>query len=117
MVVEGPWVEKHFGRYYLFYSGGPWTGNYAMGFALLSSPLGPATKNPGNPILAGNGTVFGPGGGSTIRGPRGEEWMLYHARLGGYTQPRQLFIDRVVWHTDGTVTVRGPTTTPQSPAP
>jgi xylan 1,4-beta-xylosidase len=116
-VVEGPWMQKHNGVYYLFYSGGDWTRNYGMGYATMSSPSGPATKYSHNPILYGTTQVFSPGGGSTIIGPSGGNWMLYHARLGGYTQPRQLFIDPVVWNLDGTVAVNGPTTTPQSPGP
>jgi hypothetical protein len=43
--------------------------------------------------------------------------MVYHARAGGYTQPRTLRIDPLVWKKNGSVTVRGPTTGPQSPAP
>jgi GH43 family beta-xylosidase len=115
-VVEGPWMEKHAGVYHLFYSGGAWTGDYKMGVATLDGPMGPAHKDP-NPILQGTSTVFSPGGGSTITGPRGGDWMLYHARLGEYSQPRRLFIDPVVWNPDGSVRVTGPTTTPQSPAP
>ena len=65
----------------------------------------------------GTATVFSPGGGSTIIGPRGGDWMLYHSRLGSYTAPRQLFIDPMVWRRDGSVTVSRPTTTPQSPGP
>jgi beta-xylosidase len=116
-VVEGPWVEKHGGAYYLFYSGGDWTHDYGMGDAILSSPLGPASKDPGNPILFGTKQVYSPGGGSTITGPGRLDWMLYHARLGGYQQPRELFIDRVVWTRDRSVTIHGPTATRQYPAP
>lgn len=107
-VVEGPWMEKHNGTYYLFYSGGAWTGAYGMGYATLASPIGPATKAPGNPILSGTSQVFSPGGGSTVIGPDGGDWLLYHARVGGYAQPRQLFLDPVIWKPDGTVTIKGP---------
>jgi len=116
-VVEGPWMEKRHGVYYLFYSGGDWTRNYGMGDARMPSPAGPATKDPHNPILYGTSEVYSPGGGSTITGPSGGDWMLYHARLGGYDQPRQLFIDPLVWSRNGNVTITGPSTTRQSPAP
>jgi beta-xylosidase len=116
-VVEGPWIEKHQGVYHLFYSGGNWHRHYGMGDAIMSSPLGPAIKDRKNPILSGTAQVNSPGGGSTITGPRGGDWMLYHARLGGYNQPRQLFLDLVLWRSDGTVAIRGPTSTPQAPAP
>ncbi len=117
MVVEGPWMEKHNGAYHLFYSGGDWTRNYGMGDATMPSPTGLAIKDRHNPILYGTDQAYSPGGGSTITGPHGGDWMLYHARKGGYDQPRQLFIDPVVWNPNGTVTVNGPTTTQQSPAP
>ena len=107
-VVEGPWVELHNGVYYLFYSGGAYTGAYGMGYATMPSPLGPATEASGNPILSGTSQVYSPGGGSTVIGPDGGDWMIYHARLGGYGQPRELFIDPVLWRPDGTVTVSGP---------
>ncbi len=117
MVVEGPWTERRGGAYHLFYSGGDWNRQYGMGDATLTSPLGPALKDPKNPILSGTNQVSSPGGGSTITGPRGGEWMLYHARLGGYNAPRQLFIDPVVWNADGSPSIKGPTSTPRSPAP
>jgi beta-xylosidase len=116
-VVEGPWMEKRGGVYHLFYSGGDWTGAYGMGDVTMSSPLGPATKDPNNPILKGAGQVFGPGGGSAVTGPHGGDWMLYHARVGGYTQPRRLFIDPVIWSSAGIPAISGPTITRQSPAP
>lgn len=107
-VVEGPWVEQHNGVYYLFYSGGAYTGAYGMGYATMPSPVGPATEAAGNPILSGTARVYSPGGGSVVTGPDGGDWMLYHARLGGYNQPRQLFLDPVLWRPDGTVVVSGP---------
>jgi beta-xylosidase len=116
-VVEGPSMEKHDGVYHLIYSGGSWRRRYAMGDATLVSPLGPVRQDPRNPMLAQGSNVYSPGGGSTVVGPHGGEWIVYHARLGGYNRPRQLFIDRLVWNPDGSPTVAGPTSTPQSPAP
>jgi beta-xylosidase len=117
LVVEGPHMEMHNGVYRLFFSGGDYGGSYGMGDAALTTPLGPAFQDPGNPILSRSDQVFGPGGGATITGPHGGEWMLYHARLGSYQSPRQLFIDPVIWNPDGSVRVAGPTSTPQSPIP
>lgn len=115
-IVEGPWLHRHQSHYYLFYSGGDFQGNYAMGYAVASSPLGPFTKSKANPILKGTATVVGPGGGSVVTGPRtGADQMIYHARAAA-GQPRTLRIDRLVWNdraTPPTVYVNGPTTTPQ----
>jgi beta-xylosidase len=118
-VVEGPWMHRRGSTYYLFYSGGRYTdASYAMGYATSASPTGPFTKAADNPILESTADVIGPGGGSVTMGPCGDDWMLYHGRAipGG---PRALRIDPLVWNTESwpvSVSVRGPTTTPQ-PAP
>lgn len=115
-VVEGPWMVTHGGGYYLLYSGGVFTqATYAMGYALASSPTGPFVKPASEPILASTPAVDGPGGGSVITGPRGDDWLVYHGRdtPGG---PRTLRIDPLLWDDasePATVTVRGPTTAPQ----
>jgi beta-xylosidase len=115
-IVEGPWLHRHRSSYYLFYSGGDFQTNYAMGYAVGPSPLGPFTKSGANPILKGNSAVVGPGGGSVVTGPRtGADQMIYAAR-SALDQPRTLRIDRLVWNdtvTPATVYVNGPTTTPQ----
>jgi beta-xylosidase len=115
-VVEGPWMVRHGDGYYLFYSGGRFTdATYAMGYALASSPTGPFTKPTPGPILRGTSEVVGPGGGSVVTGPDGGDWLVYHGRAAPGT-PRTLRIDPLVWndHADPpTVTVRGPTTSPQ----
>jgi beta-xylosidase len=110
-------MEKRNGIYYLFYSGGDWTRDYGMGVAVMVSPTGPPTKDSHNPILRGTANVFSVGGGSTIIGPHGADWMLYHGRIGSYGAPRQLFIDPVIWGPDGSVFVAGPTITRQAPVP
>jgi beta-xylosidase len=117
--VEGPWVERRGSTYYLFYSGGDYRAAYGMGYATAASPLGTDgfVKSSANPILSETPDVLSPGGGSVIRGPHGGDWMLYHGRPGAYTEPRDLRIDPVVWNTDGTVAINGPTSTPQSPVP
>lgn len=117
--VEGPFMVKHAGIYYLFYSGNDWNHDYAMGYATSTSPLGPFTKYRGNPILHGTSAVTGPGGGSLFQGPNGGWWLAYHAWTGGPGDSnggvRNLRIDPVTWR-HGVVVVRGPTTTPE-PAP
>jgi beta-xylosidase len=117
--VEGPFLVKHGGRYYLFYSGNDWQEDYAMGYAEGASPLGPFHKYAHNPILRGNTHARGPGGGSLIQGPRGDWWLLYHAWTGGPSYAaggvRDLRIDPLSWRGD-VVTLDGPSTTPH-PAP
>lgn len=117
--VEGPFMVKRAGIYYLFYSGNDWQHDYAMGYATATSPLGPFSKYRGNPILHGTSTVTGPGGGSLFQGPNGGWWLAYHAWTGGpgYNNGgvRNLRLDPVTWRR-GVAVIHGPTTTPQ-PAP
>jgi hypothetical protein len=115
-VVEGPWMTYHRNGYYLLYSGASFAdASYAMGYALASSPTGPFTKPSSAPILKSTADVFGPGGGSVITGPRGDDWLVYHGRATP-AGARTLRIDPLVWNDAAdppTLTVRGPTTTPQ----
>ncbi len=115
--VEGPYMVRHAGVYYLFYSGNDWQHDYAMGYATAKSPLGPFTKYARNPILHGTNAVIGPGGGSLFQDRHGAWWLAYHAWEGGpgYDSGgvRNLRIDPVAFR-DGVVTVHGPTTKRQA---
>jgi arabinan endo-1,5-alpha-L-arabinosidase len=116
-VVENPWVVKRADRYFLLYSGGSYLGPYGMGYATATSPIGPFTKAVENPILRESPTVLSPGGGSLATGPRGGDWLVYHGREGASDQPRQLRIDPVTFTDESTVSVAGPTSTPQAAGP
>jgi hypothetical protein len=122
--VEGPAMALHNGTYYLFYSGGNWQGAYGMGYATSSSPTGPFTKNPDNPILAQTSTVFSPGGGDRIvTGPHNGLWLVYAGRSKPSPAPRTLRIDPLSWAPPGSSggpdvpVVNGPTATPQATLP
>jgi beta-xylosidase len=122
--VEGPAMELHNGTYYLFYSGGNWQGAYGMGYATASSPTGPFTKNPGNPILAQTASVIGPGGGDRlVTGPHNGAWLVYAARAKPSPAPRTLRIDPLSWAPPASPggpevpVVHGPTSTPQLAQP
>lgn len=100
--TEGPFMLRAHNRYFLFYSGNDWNGNYAMGYATATSPTGPFTKCSCNPILKGDAKVHGPGGGSVVKGPDGRLWMVYHAWPGaeGYGSGgvRNMRIDPLTWN-------------------
>jgi beta-xylosidase len=122
--VEGPAMTVHNGTYYLFYSGGNWTGAYGMGYATSSSPTGPFSKSPGNPILAQTATVFSPGGGDRlVTGPHDGVWLVYAARSKPFPSPRTLRIDPLSWAAADSPggpdkpVVNGPTSTPQLAQP
>lgn len=110
-VVEAPFVVRHEGMYYLFYSGNVYDHRYRTGVARASSILGPYEKH-GAPLLANNERWVGPGHGSivTIVGETSGsmlDYFVYHAwtnagdgtQLGG--DGRQVLVDRIVWGGDG----------------
>jgi beta-xylosidase len=120
--VEGPSLELHNGTYYLFYSGGNWRAAYGMGYATSSSPTGPFTKSPANPILTQTATVIGPGGGDRpVIGPHGGEWLVYHGRSAQDSIPRTLRLDPLIWAPSAggpdRPVIGGPTSTPQPNQP
>jgi beta-xylosidase len=109
-VIEGPFVVREDGWFYLFYSGSGCCGagcNYAMGVARSKTLLGPWQKNPGNPILAGNDDWKCPGHGSIVRDEKDRSWLLYHAYSAGtfiYTG-REGLLDQVLFGTNGWPTI------------
>lgn len=111
-VIEAPQVHVHDGRYYLFYSANGFDGPaYAVGYAILETPLGPAVDAPENPIVATVDGAEGPGHCSVVRWTDGTAWMLYHAWNADHSA-RTMWLDRVDW-VDGKPDVQGPTTRPQ----
>jgi arabinan endo-1,5-alpha-L-arabinosidase len=121
-LIEGAWVVRRGGYYYLFYSGNNCCGagaHYAVMVARSRSATGPYEKL-GRPILEARGRWLAPGHNSVIEDSAGRYWMLYHAvdrrRPGVPVNTRRIMlIDRIVWK-DGWPEVVGPTEGPQ-PAP
>jgi arabinan endo-1,5-alpha-L-arabinosidase len=100
--LEGPFVRKHDGRYYCFYSGGNWHGDgYAVAYAVADHPLGPWTEPPEHrPLLRTvPGKVLGPGHNSVVATPEGDV-VVYHAWDLAQTR-RQLCIDPLRWTDEG----------------
>jgi arabinan endo-1,5-alpha-L-arabinosidase len=80
ILVEGPTLWQHEGRYYLFYSANDFASpRYAVGYAAAAEPLGPYTKAE-EPLLATDfeALVIGPGGQDVVAHPGGETWILFH---------------------------------------
>src|SRR5256885_2059185 len=78
-------------------------------------PAGLLPRPGAEPILKSTADVIGPGGGSALTGPDGADWLVYHGRAA-VGAPRTLRIDPLVWNDAAvppTLTVRGPTTSPQ----
>lgn len=116
--TEGSVTFKKDGIYYIMYSANHFGGqHYAVGYATATSPLGVYKKAANNPILQKNtdngGIVSGTGHNSITYSPDGKEmFCVYHGRTDATGNERVVFIDRMDVK-KGTITVKGPTTTPQ----
>ncbi len=90
-VAEGPTVLKHKNTYYLIYSANDFRNkDYAVGYAISSSPLGPWKKYAGNPIISRH-TVGqnGTGHGDVFIDKKGEmKYVLHTHRSEDLVSPR-----------------------------
>jgi len=122
-LIEGPFVLRHGGFYYLFYSGAGCCGrgcNYALGVARSKSLFGPWEKNPLNPILGANDFWKCPGHGSIVDDSNGHEYLLYHSyqATNFIYVGRQGLLDQLFWGADGWPSInsgRGPSTQAEIP--
>ena len=99
--IEGPWIYKHNGTYYLQYSasGTQWR-TYAEGYYKSKNVQGPYEYAPNNPLLRRtDGIVTGPAHGSMVTGPDGNIWQFYTVVLRG--GGRRIGMDRVTVDKDG----------------
>ncbi|HYG23405.1 MAG TPA: glycoside hydrolase family 43 protein [Verrucomicrobiae bacterium] len=104
--LEGPFLRKHGGRYYCFYSGGRWENeSYGVDYAVADHVLGPYSDAGGEArprvLRTIPGGLLGPGHNSVITGPDGKtDFLVYHAWDSGMTA-RRMFIEPLVWTADG----------------
>ena len=76
--IEGAWMNKHHGKYYLQY-GGPGTEirGYGDGVYIADHPMGPFTYQASNPFsYKPGGFARGAGHGSTYQDPFGNWWHI-----------------------------------------
>ena len=109
---EGPFVLKHEKRYYLMYSANFYASKeYAIGYAIATSPFGPFKKAPENPILSYvSNSISGPGHNSVTTNDKGDYICAYHVHTF-YDHPsenRQMFLDKLYFE-DGKLKIQGPT--------
>jgi GH43 family beta-xylosidase len=108
-------------KYYLMYSANCYASReYAVGYAMAASPMGPFDKAAHNPVLFSTlPEISGPGHNSVTISPDGSEFFIvYHVHTDPHKPggDRQVCIDRMGFRKDGTLYVEGPTNMPQ-PAP
>jgi hypothetical protein len=113
--IEGPWMFKHNGVYYIEYSasGTQWL-SYASGVYKAKSPLGPFTYSARNPLLRKTtGVVTGPGHGSIVQGPDGNWWVFYTTVMSNPPGGRRIGMDPIAFDENGDPYTLGPSETPQ----
>ena len=92
-LIEGPFVTRQDGRYWLFYAGNDFsTPAYGIGVAVADHPLGPYVKQ-GEPLLRSTREWIAPGHASVAPGLDGEPQLFFHAfhpGTGGYNAFRAL---------------------------
>ena len=131
VLVEGSWVIRRDGYYYLFYSGDNCCGakaNYAVMVARSKSATGPfetleqATGKPHSIILEKRGYWAAPGHNSIVTDAAGQDWIVYHAvdarkprekPTDDVNTRRVMLIDPIRW-VDGWPVIDGPSAQPRS---
>jgi xylan 1,4-beta-xylosidase len=76
--IEGPWMIKHNGKYYLQYAAiGLEFSTYSHGIYVADSPMGPFKYSPHNPLtFKTTGFMVGAGHGSTFHDKNGQLWTI-----------------------------------------
>ena len=92
-LIEGPFVTRQEGRYWLFYAGNDFsTPSYGIGAAVADHVLGPYEKQ-GEPLLRSSREWTAPGHASVAPGLDGQPQLFFHAfhpGTGGYNAFRAL---------------------------
>lgn len=103
-LIEGPWVTRQQGRYWLFYAGNDFsTSAYGLGVAVADHPLGPYVKRP-EPLLKSTRSWHAPGHASVAPGLDGEPQLFFHAFVpgtAGYNAFRALLTARLRFGENG----------------
>jgi hypothetical protein len=115
--IEGPWITKHSGTYYLQYAapGTEWK-TYGVGVYTSQDPLGPFDYYDGSPILVHDGGLInGSGHHSVVEGPDGNLWAIYTLLYRNWNRmfERRIGMDPVGFDANGNMFIKGPSETPQ----
>ena len=104
--VEGSFMFKKDGKYYFMWSEGGWTGpNYAVAYAIGSSPFGPFERV-AKILQQDMAVATGAGHHSVLRAPGSRRWyIVYHRRPLGETDRnhRVVCIDEMKFDADGKI--------------
>ena len=104
--VEGSWMFVRNGTYYFMWSEGGWTGpDYAVAYAMGTSPLGPFERV-GKILQQDPAVATGAGHHSVLHAPGSDSWyIVYHRRpLGDHDRNhRVVCIDRLSFDSRGAI--------------
>lgn len=102
-LIEGPWVTRQQGRYWMFYAGNDFgTPAYGIGVAVADHPLGPYVKQE-QPLLKSTRSWWAPGHASVAPGLDGGPQLFFHAFFpgtGGYNTFRALLTTPLSFEAD-----------------
>jgi beta-xylosidase len=105
--VEGSFMILRDGKYYFMWSEGGWTGpDYAVAYAIASSPLGPFNRI-GRILQQDPSVATGAGHHSVLHAPESSKWyIVYHRRPLGETDRnhRVVCIDEMHFDNQGLIT-------------
>ncbi len=115
--IEGSFVMKRKGTYYLMWSTGSWDAAggeqaYRVEYATASTPLGPFVRATNNPVLESDYSqkIIGPGHHSVIQIQGTDDYyIVYHMHKGD--KDRHVFIDRMFFESNGSIRKIIPTLT------
>lgn len=102
--IEGAWMDKHDGKYYLQYAApGTQYNTYSDGVYISDSPLGPFTLAQNNPYsYKPEGFMTGAGHGSTMEDCKGRLWHASTMRISvNHDFERRIGIWRAGYDSDG----------------
>lgn len=106
-LIEGPFVTRQNGKYWLFYAGNDFgTPAYGIGVAMADSVVGPYVKR-SDPLLKSTARWWAPGHASVAPGTDGQPQLFFHAFFpgtGGYNTFRALLTASLTFD-DNEVTV------------
>jgi arabinan endo-1,5-alpha-L-arabinosidase len=101
-LVEGAWVIKRKGWFYLFYSGNHCcdeNAHYATSVARSRHARRGFRRFGGNPIVEANDNFNAPGHNAVVKDDAGNLFMLYHGiDYGNDEYTRYLLLDRIRWN-------------------
>lgn len=119
-LVEGGYIWKHEGYYYMIYATGSYSRHYGEAYAVATNPMGPYEKYEYSKFLIHNYTLDGPGDALIVPSPDGTElYLVYHRHFSTeQVHLRQTCIDLIEFVDDpdggpDIITTSGPSSTPQ----